>query len=81
MVLSFSHDREVDAVYINLNDAPYAYGKDLDNERRIDYAADGTTRGVELLCVSEGVLIDGLPHAREITEALEKTGIKVYTAV
>ena len=42
------YDREADAIYISLAKAPYAYGKDLDKERRIDYAADGTPIGVEI---------------------------------
>ena len=50
------YDKQADAVYILLSNKPYAYGKDLDNERRIDYDADGNPRGVELLCVSGGVI-------------------------
>lgn len=60
---------------------PYAYGKDLDDLRRIDYDAEGNPRGVELLCVSDDVNIDALPHKDEIIDVLEANGIKTYTAV
>jgi len=72
------YDKQADAIYIRFNNAPYAYGKDLDNERRIDYASDGTPRGVELLCVSDGVITDDLPHKGEIERLLEKEHIRVF---
>ncbi len=72
------YDKQADAVYILLSNKPYAYGKDLDNERRIDYDADGNPRGVELLCVSTGVIIDDLPNRVEIERALESRGIRAY---
>jgi len=72
------YDKEADAIYIYFSDAPYAYGKDLDKERRIDYASDNTPIGVELLCVSEGVITDELPNRAEIERALEDRGIKVF---
>ena len=55
-----------------------AYGKDLDDLRRIDYDADGQPRGVELLCVSEGVVTDDLPQRAEIERIMEDNGIKTY---
>lgn len=76
--MEFKHDVQADAVYIYLSDKPYAYGKDLDDERRIDYASDSTLIGVELLCVSDGVNLDGLPCIDEIAEILEAEGIKIY---
>ncbi len=69
--MEFKRDTEADAVYISLSSKPYAYGKDLDDERRIDYAADDTPIGVELLCVSRGVKLDGLPRKDEIAEVLK----------
>ena len=72
------YDKQADAVYILLSNKLYAYGKDLDNERRIDYDADGNPRGVELLCVSTGVITDDLPNRVEIERALESRGIRVY---
>ena len=77
--MKFKHDSQADAIYIYLSEKPYAYGKDLDDERRIDYASDNTPIGVELLCVSDGVNIDDLPCKDEIAEVLEINGIKTYT--
>ena len=77
--MEFKHDAEADAVYISLSNKPYAYGRDLDNERRIDYASYNTPIGVELLCASKGVNLYGLPRKDEIAEILERNGIRAYT--
>lgn len=67
MRLKYDHDQQADAIYIHLpRSESYACGKDLDDERRIDYAADDTPIGVELLCVSNGVSVSGLPNSEEI---------------
>jgi len=78
VVVKFRHDGEADAVYIGLSDVPYAYGIDLDDVRRIDYAADGTPVGVELLCVNGGVDLEGLPSADRIEQVLASNGIDTY---
>jgi uncharacterized protein YuzE len=76
--MKIKYDKQADAIYIRFGDTPYAYGKDLDNERRIDYDSDGNPRGVELLCVSTGVITDDLPNRAEIERALGERGIKPY---
>jgi len=76
--MKYTYDREADAIYIYLSDAPYAYGKDLDEERRIDYDAKGNPRGIELLCASTGVITDGLPFRSEVERILGDNHIKVY---
>lgn len=76
--MRMKYDRQADAIYIRFSDAPYAYGKDLDKERRIDYDGKGEVRGVELLCVSDGVITDDLPQRSEIERLLGEHGIKVY---
>lgn len=76
--MELRYDPEVDAMYIRLSDKEYAYGEDLDRERRIDYAADGIPIGVELLCVSTGVDIRDLPHRDEIAHLLAKHNIRIY---
>ncbi|MGA7678509.1 MAG: DUF2283 domain-containing protein [Dehalococcoidia bacterium] len=76
--MKVKYDREADAMYIYLSSKLYAYGKDLDDERRIDYASDNTPMGVELLCTSKGVNLEGLPNADKIAEAIENKGIKTY---
>jgi len=76
--MELKHDKVADAIYILLSNKPYAYGKDLDNERRIDYDANGEPRGVELLCVSDGVITNDLPRRGEIDRLLEKHNIKLF---
>lgn len=76
--MEFKHDQQADALYVRLSPRPYAYGRDLDDDRRIDYASDDTPIGIELLSVSRGVNVDGLPLTDEVAELLERSGIKVY---
>lgn len=72
------YDREADAVYITLSSRRYAYTKALDDMRYIDYASDDTPIGIELLAVSDGVIVDNLPYSEEIGQMLEGKHIKVY---
>ena len=76
--MKIRYDKKADAIYILFNNEPYAYGIDLDEERRIDYDADGNPRGIELLCVSTGVITDDLPNRAEVERLLGDRGIKVY---
>jgi len=69
--MEIKYDKEADAVYIHFSNTPYAYGKDLDEERRIDYDTNGNVRGIELLCISKGVDLRDLPEANEIAELLK----------
>ena len=75
--MELKYDRQADAVYIKLSNMPYAYGKDLGDLRRIDYDANGNPRGIELLCVSEGVNVIDLPNSEGIARMLEDKHIKV----
>lgn len=76
--MKLKYDKKADAIYILLSNKPYAYGKDLDNERRVDYDAEGNPRGIELLCVSAGVITDDLPQRSEVDQILGDRGIRVY---
>jgi len=77
--MEFRYDTEADAIYIYLSDKPYVYGLELDDARRIDYAADDSPIGIELIGASYGVNLDGLPQAYEIAELLECNGIMTYS--
>ncbi|MGI8552369.1 MAG: DUF2283 domain-containing protein [Dehalococcoidia bacterium] len=70
-------DPEADAVYIQLRDLPYAFGRDLDDSRRIDYSADSKPIGIELLNVSMGVHLRDLPEQGAIGRLLQAHGIKL----
>lgn len=64
-------------VYVQLSDAPYAYGVVLDETRVIDYAADGTPIGVEFLQVSDCASLTAIPQADEVGAALRAHDIPV----
>ncbi|MBI2832116.1 MAG: DUF2283 domain-containing protein [Chloroflexi bacterium] len=66
--MRLEHDKVADAIYIYLTDAPYAYGEDLDTERRVDYDAAGKPRGIELLCVSHGLTWTTFPKVKRFPE-------------
>jgi len=78
MILRTEFDKRADAVYVYFSDAKVARTEKLDDMRYIDYASDDSLIGVELLCVSEGVITDDLPNRAEIERALEDRGIKVF---
>jgi uncharacterized protein YuzE len=80
MLKPITYDRQADAVYVYLSDRPYAYGRDLDDDRRIDYAADGTVRGVEFLGVSYGVDLSNIPQADYIAMLLRDYGIRLLAS-
>lgn len=73
--MRLERDPEADAVYVYLGRKKYAYGIDIDGQRRVDYSADGSPIGVELLNVSAGVDLTGLPRAGEIIGMLDAKGI------
>jgi len=76
--MKFSYDSKADAIYITVSNNRYNHGKDIDEERRIDYDATGNVIGIELLCVSTGVITDDLPYRAEVESYLEEKGIKIF---
>jgi uncharacterized protein YuzE len=77
-MLRSEYDPEADALYVHLSELPYAFGEDLDHARRIDYAADGTPVGVELLYVSHGVDLRELPQASDLADVLKQHNIRQF---
>lgn len=76
-MLAARHDPEADAVWIKLQRGVYAATYELDSRRLVDQAADGTALSVELLDVSDGVDVSGLPASQEIEQALRRLGIRI----
>jgi uncharacterized protein YuzE len=76
--MMYAYDPEANALYIHFTDKPYAFGEDLDRERRIDYAVDYTPIGVELACVRSGVNLSDLPATAEIAAMLRRLDIPIY---
>ncbi len=78
MIIKLTWYSGSDAVYIELSDKPFAYGKELDDKRHIDFAADHTPIGVELMNISSGVETTNLPEQKAIEDALDSRNIKVF---
>jgi uncharacterized protein YuzE len=76
-LIEYTHDEEGDSIYIRFRNVPYAWGQELDDDRHIDYGADQEPVGIELLNVSMGVDVSGLPSADCIAKLLRKYDIGV----
>ena len=73
------YDPEADALYIRLSTEQPRRGEVsrtdiLDEQRRVDVGADGEVLGIEILWVSQGFALNGLPNERAIGEALHSLG-------
>jgi uncharacterized protein YuzE len=75
---SFQESTVCGSAYILINELPHARSEEVDDTRIVDYAADGTVAGIELLYVSDGVDISGLPHESELGKLLSRHHIKVF---
>lgn len=78
MALTLRYDPDADAIYIHLRGLPYAFGEDIDHERRVDYARGGEPIGIEILCASEGIDTRGLPYEDAVRRLVEEHSFKVY---
>ena len=72
-----THDPAADAVWIRLGSGPYGETNELDDRRRLDVTAGGDPIAVELLDVSDGVDLSGLPHADAIETRLRRLNVPV----
>lgn len=78
-MLRVESDPVADAVYIQLNNDPIGYTKELDDNRLIDCTMNpGKAVGIDLQAVSQGVKLDGLPEREEVEKILTGLGVKVY---
>jgi uncharacterized protein YuzE len=75
--LRYEFDPDADAIYVYLSEKEYAHGEDLNPERRVHFAKDGSPIGVELTCVSHGVHLADLPAVDEISRLLASLNIKI----
>ena len=73
-MLKHKYDPKADAIYITLNSGVYHHGYDLDDDRRIDYDENNVPIGIEILSVSQGVDLRGLPYSQELIEIIKKYG-------
>lgn len=72
------YDESVDAAYLTLSDAAWDHQVRLDDARGVNYAADGSVIGIEVLSPRRnGVLLDGLPYPDDVTRVLRSVGFRV----
>jgi uncharacterized protein YuzE len=72
------YDESVDAAYLTFSDADWHHQERLDDARAVNYAADGSVIGVELLSPRrKGVLLDGLPYPKDIARVLRSVGFSL----
>ena len=78
-MLRIETDPTADAIYIQLLDEAIGYSEELDDNRLIDYTLNPEKPvGVDLLEVSKGVKLDGLPEVKTIEKVLVGLGINTY---
>ncbi|HEY8868985.1 MAG TPA: DUF2283 domain-containing protein [Candidatus Limnocylindrales bacterium] len=76
--LLLGYDESVDAAYLTVSDEPWARQERLDDARGINYAADGSVIGIELLSPRrKGVILEGLPFRNDVERVLKSVGFRV----
>ena len=80
--LLLEYDESVDAAYITVKEADWDHQVRLDDARGIDYAADGSVIGIEILSPRrKGVKLDGLPFRNDIARVLQAVSFRVLEGV
>lgn len=75
------YDESVDAAYLQLTDDPWDHQVRLDDARGINYAADGSVIGIEILSPRrKGVQLDGLPYADDVARVMRSCGFRILQA-
>ena len=76
--LLLEYDESVDAAYLTVTDAEWHHQVRLDDARGVNYAADGTVIGIELLSPRrKGVVLEGLPFPLDVARVLRSVGFRV----
>lgn len=76
--LLLEYDEAVDAAYLTLSDEPWHHRVRLDDARGINYAADGSVIGIELLSPRRrGVILEGLPFPDDVERVVRAVGFRV----
>ena len=76
------YDESVDAAYLKIGDGEWDHQVRLDDSRGIDYAADGSVIGIEILSPRrKGVCLDGLPFGADIARALQALSFRMLDSV
>jgi uncharacterized protein YuzE len=72
------YDESVDAAYLRVSDAEWDHQDRLDDARGVNYAADGSVIGIEILSPRRmGVRLDGLPYADDVARVMRSVGFRI----
>lgn len=72
------YDESVDAAYLRLTDTAMDHQVRLDDARGINYAADGSVIGIEILSPRrKGVQLDGLPFPDDVARVMRSCGFRI----
>jgi uncharacterized protein YuzE len=75
------YDESVDGAYLRLTDAAMDHQVRLDDARGINYAADGSVIGIEILSPRrKGVQLDGLPYQNDVARVMRSCGFRILQA-
>lgn len=74
------HDPAADAIYVYWHHGRVAKTLRLPGEqiRTVDYDEGGRPIGVEFLCVSHGIDLDGVPDSSTILRLADENRLKVF---
>jgi uncharacterized protein YuzE len=76
--LLLEYDEAVDAAYLSVSEAEFDHREALDDARGVNYAADGTVIGIELLSPRRRVVVlDGLPYEADVERVMRAVGFRV----
>ncbi len=76
--LLLEYDESVDAAYLTVSDDDWHHQVRLDDARGINYAADGSVIGVEILSPRrKGVNLEGLPFRDDIARVLQAVSFRI----
>jgi len=79
--LLLQYDESVDAAYLEVTDGAWDHQVRLDDARGINYAADGSVIGIEILSPRrKGVLLDGLPYPDDVARVMRSCGFRILQA-
>ena len=69
-------DQDLDSLLIEFEGGTAAYAVELDENRVVDYSLNpGHPIGIYLQHVSDGVVVEGLPHPEKVAKILDSLDI------
>lgn len=75
--VELEYDKRADAIYVPMATTEWHHQVNLDDRRILDYDKDGRLIGIELLGVSNGIDVEGLPERTLLAKALTDLGIAI----